>query len=34
MSNIIRLNDIAPNKEWIVMSNQEMDCFLELLETE
>ena len=31
MSNIIRLNETAPNDEWIVMSNQGMDCFLDLL---
>ena len=31
MSNIIRLNETAPNGEWIVMSNQGTDCFLDLL---
>ncbi|MBQ9046691.1 MAG: hypothetical protein IJ120_02215 [Solobacterium sp.] len=31
MSNIIRLNQEAPNDEWIVMSNQGTDCFLDLL---
>ena len=31
MSNIIRLNESAPNDEWIVMSNQGTDCFLDLL---
>ncbi|MBQ6487830.1 MAG: hypothetical protein IJI75_01260 [Solobacterium sp.] len=31
MSNIIRLNKAAPNDEWIVMSNQGTDCFLDLL---
>ncbi len=33
MSNIIRLNGTAPNDEWIVMSNQGTDCFLDLLIT-
>ena len=33
MSNIIRLNETAPNNEWIVMSNQGTDCFLDLLIT-
>ena len=33
MSNIIRLNEKAPNNEWIVMSNQGTDCFLDLLIT-
>ena len=33
MSNIIRLNETAPNEEWIVMSNQGTDCFLDLLIT-
>ena len=33
MSNIIRLNETAPNNGWIVMSNQGMDCFLDLLIT-
>lgn len=33
MSNIIRLNEKAPNSEWIVISNQGMDCFLDLLIT-
>jgi hypothetical protein len=33
MSNIIRLNELAPNSEWIVMSNQGTDCFLDLLIT-
>lgn len=31
MSCIIRLNETAPNSEWIVMSNQGTDCFLDLL---
>lgn len=31
MSNIIRPNKTAPNNEWIVMSNQGTDCFLDLL---
>ena len=31
MSNIIRLNETAPNDEWIIMSNQGTDCFLDLL---
>ena len=31
MSNIIRLNETAPNNEWIVLSNQGTDCFLDLL---
>ena len=31
MSNIIRLNKTASNDEWIVMSNQGTDCFLDLL---
>ncbi len=31
MSNIIRLNETAPNDQWIVMSNQGTDCFLDLL---
>lgn len=31
MSNIIRLNETAPNERWIVMSNQGTDCFLDLL---
>lgn len=31
MSNIIRLNETAPNSEWIVLSNQGTDCFLDLL---
>ena len=33
MSNIIRLSEAAPNDEWIVMSNQGTDCFLDLLIT-
>ena len=33
MSNIIRLNETAPNSEWIVMSNQGTDSFLDLLIT-
>lgn len=33
MSNMIRLNDTAPNDQWIVMSNQGTDCFLDLLLT-
>lgn len=31
MSNIIRLDEMSPNDEWIVMSNQGTDCFLDLL---
>ena len=31
MSNIIRLNKAASNDEWIVMSNQGTDCFLDLV---
>lgn len=31
MSNIIKLNETAPTNEWIVMSNQGTDCFLDLL---
>ena len=31
MSNIIRFNDTSPNSEWLSMSNQGTDCFLELL---
>ncbi len=31
MSNIIRLNETAPNSEWIVMSNQGTNSFLDLL---
>ena len=31
MSNIIRFNETTPNDEWIVMSNQGTDCFLDLL---
>ena len=31
MGNIIRLNKTASNDEWIVMSNQGTDCFLDLL---
>ena len=33
MSNIIRLNEKAPDDEWIVMSNQGTDCFLDFLIT-
>ncbi len=33
MSNIIRPNETAPKDEWIVMSNQGTDCFLDLLIT-
>ena len=33
MSNIIRLNETAPNDKWIIMSNQGTDCFLDLLIT-
>ena len=33
MSNIIRLDETAPNSEWIVMSNQGTDSFLDLLIT-
>lgn len=31
MSNILRLNETAPKDQWIVLSNQGTDCFLELL---
>ena len=31
MSNIVRLNETAPKDQWIIMSNQGTDCFLELL---
>lgn len=31
MSNIIRVSELSPNSEWLVMSNQGTDCFLELL---
>lgn len=31
MSNIIRLNETSPDTEWLVMSNQGTDCFLDLL---
>jgi len=31
MSNSIRLNEQAAHSEWIVMSNQGTDCFLDLL---
>ena len=31
MSNVIRLNSKSPTEEWISMSNQGTDCFLELL---
>ena len=31
MGNIIRLNDNVPKEEWLSMSNQGTDCFLELL---
>ncbi len=31
MSNIIRLNETAPNSEWIVMSNQGTNSFFDLL---
>ena len=31
MSNIIRQNETAPSDQWIVMSNQGTDCFLDLL---
>ena len=31
MSIIIRLNETAPKDQWIVLSNQGTDCFLELL---
>ena len=31
MSNIIRLNESSPNSEWLVLSNQGTDCFLEIL---
>ena len=33
MSNIVRLNETTPNDEWIIMSNQGTDCFLDLLIT-
>ena len=33
MSNIIRPNETAQNNEWIIMSNQGTDCFLDLLIT-
>ena len=31
MSNTIRLNDSAPTKRWLTMSNQGTDCFFDLL---
>ena len=31
MGNIIQLNKTTPTSEWISMSNQGTDCFLELL---
>lgn len=31
MSNTIRLNDGAPTKRWLTMSNQGTDCFFDLL---
>ncbi|MBR2672418.1 MAG: hypothetical protein IKE27_09470 [Oscillospiraceae bacterium] len=31
MSNIIRLNETSPGGEWLSMSNQGTDCFLDLL---
>lgn len=31
MSNIIRVSETSPNTEWLVMSNQGTDCFLDLL---
>lgn len=31
MSNTIRQNDEAPPDQWLTMSNQGTDCFLELL---
>ncbi|MBR5995301.1 MAG: hypothetical protein IK026_01775 [Eubacteriaceae bacterium] len=31
MGNIIRLNESDANNEWLVMSNQGTDCFLDLL---
>ena len=31
MSNIIRLNETSPNDEWLVMSNQGTNRFLDLL---
>ena len=31
MSNIISFNSSAPNEEWLAMSNQGTDCFLELI---
>ena len=31
MSNIIRLSETAPEGEWLSMSNQGTDCFLDLL---
>ena len=33
MSNIIRLNETAPKDQWIVLSNQGTDCFLDFLIT-
>ena len=31
MSNIICFNSSAPKEEWLTMSNQGTDCFLELI---
>ena len=31
MSNIISLSSTAPKEEWLTMSNQGTDCFMELL---
>lgn len=31
MSNIVRVSESSPKNEWLVMSNQGTDCFLELL---
>ena len=31
MSNVIRAKDSSPAEEWLSMSNQGFDCFLELL---
>ena len=33
MSNIIRVSEASPSTEWLVMSNQGTDCFLDLLIT-
>lgn len=31
MSNIFRVSETSPDNEWLVMSNQGTDCFLDLL---